>query len=96
LETQPAQFLVLADSRDVRIALQQLGDVIGEWVQQETAEELDWPVKSHTLSGGLLASAKFFHHLCYHSVRWSTTKYTLHPMKWKPTLSDCRQTPIWK
>ena len=33
LETQPAQLLVQADRRDVRIALQQLGDVIGEWVQ---------------------------------------------------------------
>src|ERR1017187_5343905 len=33
LEAEPAQLLVQADRRDVRIALQQLGNVIGEWVQ---------------------------------------------------------------
>src|SRR6476659_261397 len=33
LETPPAQLLMQMDRRDIRIALQQLCKVIGEWVQ---------------------------------------------------------------
>jgi hypothetical protein len=40
LETQPAQLFMQGDRRDVRKALKQLGDVIGEWVQHA------WPSRA--------------------------------------------------